>query len=551
MALGKPSHEPVDSSRDQLNEWLIATLTGQEATTVPYDRTIYLTSDELVDEPESLEKWLRHSRVDSANSGSSLVLDLADNSYDLLREPVLYAVSTFAVKWISGGSGRTAAIILPNLPAPNASIFWLPLKAGDSSRISVLALDGEAWREGRRDSADARIASTYSEKRSESLLDRDSRTTVEGRIVKELGHFPVAGSSGEFCARYFFDGSLAINEIARLLTNKLKELGFDEQPIVLLTHGAHSDWLHEAGLLAGAKLASKAPAYNVTEIERVADLVRPGQLAVPIFDVVNSGSTCSLIVRRLQESGVPLAATVLTVMMDRRCGLVELPSGVSLEDLLEVSSKKVEREKCVQCQLGLPFTPPLTADYKCRPYDMWQIFLSVDWPPEDFGPAGVRPYAEAPHMGQAFTEFGDWLAYKVFVLLRREQLHGEIVFVCPAEVHIDKLMACLSRRLLNRVAVVRIPRECIQDLQKCSTTGEEVGWKSQLKHVAAASRRAIIMIDEFNGSGTTARAMLDILKMYDIAPDLYVPILDRKPEMGHSFSVDVRSLYEIPSPRIQ
>lgn len=550
IELGKPLFSDVSDERTDLHQWLSRRLTGRPMRLVGHKRTIYLDSDQLVNHPELLAEWLRRSQVDEADNDVVLVLDLSTNSYDLMREPVIYELSLFAAAWAAGRDGAAVVVLMPKLPPARVSLFWRPLQAfTGSSAIHVYGNDGRSWSRAGYAAAETPTGREYARRLAAlGTAGTGDADSLAAQISRELGHFPVGNGERRYCARYFFDAELIVADIARLLVERVTRLGLAEQQIVLLTHGAHSDWLHKAALIAGSGLPSKPAAANITHRDDHHALAESGVTALPIFDVINGGSTCARVVGELHAQGVALTNEVIAVIEDQHRPDIALPGGIQVEKLLTVSCRKTPREECPQCRLGLPFTEPLSTDYKCRPYDMWEILLGVDWPPEDYGPAEVALFDSAPHMGDVFDAHGDWLSYKIFRLLEGKVAHSEIVVVCPEEVRIDRLVEKLSRRLQERVVIVRIPRAALAG-GAAPTTGTVPGWRVQLEHVAHAGRRSVVIIDEFNASDSTARSMIALLGKAGVEVDLYVPILNRVPPELSSLPFEVHALYDIPSPR--
>jgi orotate phosphoribosyltransferase-like protein len=57
-----------------------------------------------------------------------------------------------------------------------------------------------------------------------------------------------------------------------------------------------------------------------------------------------------------------------------------------------------------------------------------------------------------------------------------------------------------------------------------------------------------VIVDEFNASGRTARAMISVLKGFGLRPMAYIPVLNRLPAYAIE-GVPIHALYEVPSPR--
>jgi hypothetical protein len=551
VILEKPGPEMADGTRLNLHLWTINSLTATPVRLMPFERTIYLTARELANDDDAISRWLIQSGVDQADEVSSLVIDLSDSN-NKLPDPLAYDASAFANTWCSASQSRTALILMPSLPSRSASTFWKPFQNSSTARqIVVLSNDGKSWTAGDIPNLSS-VAAEYAQRRDDDLQREQSDTVDIPHIFKEYGHYLVVDEEKkEYCARYFFDAELAVTDIAQRLKLKLEQIIRPNEPVVLLTHGAQSAWLHRAGLLAGGLLSVDAPAIDITRLESVAPSTIDGRLVIPIFDVVNSGRTCAEVVNGLVAEKLDVSNRIVTVLIDRTHGRISLPKGVELDWLQVVDAEKIERIACVQCQvLHLPFTPPLKQGYQFRSFDFWHMVLSHQWVPEEYGPQSVDRFAEAPDLGAVFEECGDWIAHKISLLVQPDIEKGNLVFVWPHELEVDKLSRGLSARFDDSIVFVRIPRDALDAPDKIVVNDrEDSGWRMQLKYIANTPNCVVIIVDEFNGSNTTVHAIIEILHRFGLTPSMYIPFLNRVPDAESTLSLRVRPLYEIPSPR--
>ncbi len=537
---------PVEQPRHELHKWLVEQLTSEPTRILAFKNTLCIDAHDLIDDYQAVSRQLTDSDVSDADENSTLVIDLSSNPYDLLRDPIAYDVARFAVTWTAGATERTSVVLLPALPPRGSSLFWKGLTSEDAGgRITVLGNNGGCWPE----TCPEVFTTTYAERLSE--LQPPIGSAMRRGILREPGHFAVGDGANEYCARYFFDATLASSDISRLIYKGITSLGLEsDQPIAILTHGESSPWVHVAGLLAGSRLPSNPPVYDITNPDDTDRILNGGQLFVLVLDVINTGATCEEIVRGLISREAKVASTIFAAMMDHQCGHLDLPSGYEVESLIDIETEKSRRADCVQCELSLPFTKPLADDYECRPFDMWQALLTHQWKSEAYGPDNQPRFPDAPDMGSVFESHGDWIAFKVSVLLREWTSEHDVVFVCPEELEINKLLRHLSPRFDGRTVAVRVPRSALNSISHSEHIPDSHdGWRQQLHHVANARRRSVVMIDEFNGSNTTAYALMKLLKSCGVKPDLYIPILNRVPSAADGLDIPVRSLYEIPSPR--
>lgn len=280
-----------------------------------------------------------------------------------------------------------------------------------------------------------------------------------------------------------------------------------------------------------------------------------GRKLVLLFDVVRSGATIRSAlasVERWQNVTVGLAYAAV----GPRQSLRDLPGGVRLEVATKASLDRTPRAACPQCALGLPFTPFDRSGerHQLRAFDLWSMLLSVDWKEEEYGPEGSR-FESSPDFKQVFDEFGDFLAYRYQVALSEFE-HSEIVVVSPDEPGVNELLHRLGARLDDRLVSIAIPRERLEEVRhdgsKSSISAtlrahDDQAWVRQLRNVRER-RESVVIVDEFNGSGTTARAILDLLEGVRVPVRAFLPFVDRKPEVDLG-AVVTRPLYEIPRPR--
>jgi adenine/guanine phosphoribosyltransferase-like PRPP-binding protein len=286
-------------------------------------------------------------------------------------------------------------------------------------------------------------------------------------------------------------------------------------------------------------------------LEQALPDVAPPGVAVLILDVVNTGTTVRQVARRLHEARVPMATRAFAVMADDDAPDFGDGDPFTLENFIVVHTEKVAEDACPQCEIGLEHTNPLEERFvRLRSYDLWDMFLQAPWEPEPYGPTGLKLFDEAPGMGWIFQEYGDYLAYKIEVLLDSLPVRGELVFVSPDESRINQLMEKLAPRFHDRFVAVRVPREVFERQTDDSGSAQDrAGWRKQLEHLARAEAASAVIIDEFNASSGTATNLVKLLRAHGVEPVAYVPIVNRHEEAASIDGVNVYPLYQIPSPR--
>ena len=541
VTLAKPVAEPPLAPTHEFYIWLGKKLTNSACVLRPAARSVELDFLELATEPARL-RTLLNDAVTAADDGSMLVIDLAANPYDLLREPLLRELAEFICAWVEAGTQRDAALLLPSLPPKDeTSIFWPAFtERPGQGKIWLIGADGQLVRYPQKRVQITRLRQIGEECREKfrSLHDIDLRSL----IVRRLGHFEIAQHDGTRCARYFFDGTLSVEEISHLVRLQVGELFSNPSGIAFLTHGPRSDWLHESARIVAASFEESCH-VDLNDWNGMQALpVR--QHYVLLIDVVNSGQTLSRLVAQLTAHGTR-PDHALTVMLDE-----DSPDwdGINLGHILTVKSEKVRQTDCPQCKIGLPYTDPNDEDLQAlRAFDAWDMLLFPEWIPEPYAPNGARLIPMAPDMVKMFTEYGDWIAFKLEVLLKSLQIRNHVIFVCPDESCINSLIPFIARRFLDRPVAIRVPRTALEQ-GKAIAPSTQFGWQQQLLAVKARPKAKVVLLDEFNASNSTASDMITLAKSIGIEPAVYIPILNRVPGRWIN-GIRVRSLYELPAPR--
>jgi hypothetical protein len=549
ITLGRATSERVDTRLTELHEWIATTITSTNILVSPYDYTINLTFDELVDGADELADAMATAYLEPAPQDAVLVVDLMGNSGFLLNEPFLGKLGRYLRLWRDAGQDRVVVLLLPDLPSPEASLLWLGLQdLPEGHSIFIVARDGRLWADHSRSVAIDALHEGFL-LRLHALPRRED--ALRYKVLRELGHFEIEGSDGPQCARYFFDAELAIAELGGILTQRLIDLsGSDGLPTAILTHGERSTWLHEAAMLAADRIG--ALPVIITNTADAEIFAGTDVQCTIIFDVVNTGTTCRSVIGELIQRGVNLLPAAYAVMRDRSCPPLALPGAMRLEFFREVESEKVRRDECVQCQIGLPFTTPLDpASTPVRAFDMWDALLRFDWEPEPYSPGDVQRLLDSPPMGKIFSEFGDWIAYRALKIVDVLASDREVVIVSPDESEVNELMPWLSERFQGRLVSVKIPRKVLDDFDATGgQADDDITWRTQLLHISGLPRRLIVLLDEFNASGTTARAMVRVVRGFGVTPDIYLPVLNRTTSTEVD-GVPIVSIYQVSSPRPQ
>ncbi|MFE0251039.1 hypothetical protein [Streptomyces sp. NPDC059010] len=570
IAVGREIPESVPEERVSLYRWLGQRLTGTEVATPTTERTVYVRPEELYSPMSESRDYL--ARALPADEGPHLlIVDMGDNPYQLLGEPLLYDVARLTGEWFKAHPQRLLVITVPIMP-PESSTFWIELRSlesadGPSRLLLVLANDGRCEViHGQGPDPGRVFATEYKGLRARLAPER---SPLSAKIVRRLGHYGVSRRRpGDFCRRYFFHVENAVPEISRLAGSWLERVivpwaAAEDTKLFLLSRDDQMG-LHEA--IAGIAAARGCGFGRCDREGRIFDATGTRPLhadeidgtVVPFFSVVDRTRTYEGIVDTLRGQDIRLAPRAWAVLITDSSSQLTLAKS-SLPVYSEASRERSmkRREDCEQCAIGLPHTDPLRdRGHTLRSYDVWDIFLRSRWGSEKNTPPpfGHR-FHYAPDLESVFAEHGNWLATKIMSLFEMLGVPPGVVIVCPDEPPIKTLVARLSDLMGDRPMVITIPGEVLDhrtdpehdETQMVLDKAHGQLWQKQLSHLKGRGD-PVVLLDEFRASGTTARTMVDVLDHWGIEPRAYVPVIDFSEEQDLD-GLPVHSLYRIRAAR--
>jgi adenine/guanine phosphoribosyltransferase-like PRPP-binding protein len=375
-------------------------------------------------------------------------------------------------------------------------------------------------------------------------------------MVRKLGHYNFGTRPEPHCSRYYFDTRHAAREIAELAVRWLKEkvlaeLGESDERrnLTLLSFEKNRTPLNDAVLGASLAIGCDWTSLDPASVDDCAGISFPGPVVL-FFNVIHTGRTYRAVINALRQHRVRVLQHAFAVMLtDPDLNLDG--THPTLEILFTGNRGKVACKHCEQCRIGLDHTDPVR-DQKLtlRSYDAWSMLLECKWAIEKFGPGqdnGI--FACLPDMGDVFEKHGNWIALKILARVQTLEARSDIVFVCPDESHIERLITKVGVLMENQQVTVRIPRTVLDEVddRKYLTEQRNEEWHRQLRHLGDRKAR-VVLIDEFRMHGTTERAMLSLLQQFEVEPLAYIPILDFS---GHQDpeGLSVYPLYSIPATR--
>jgi len=565
IAVGRDIPEPISAERAELYGWLGERLAGPAASEPSAEETVYVTPEELSSPAPDPRSYLRRY-LPVGEGPQLLIVDLAENPYHLLGEPLLFNVARLTCGWHKDAADRSLVVLLPRLP-PDSSGFWLELRSQDgtapgTARLIVLANDGDC-EVVRGEVPDSGFATGYRDRQARS---EPEESPLSAKVVRRLGHYGVSGHGAARCRRYFFDVENAVPEIGRLADDWLTrviEPRVPDRRLFLVSRDWQKTGLHEvvAGLAAarGCRFGRLDPDGRILDATgaRQVDPADIDETVVPFFSVVDRTSTYDNVIRALRAQGVDLAPRAWAVMItSSQSGLTLAKSPVPLRGAMVCDRQSRPREECEQCAIGLPHTDPLRDGHTLRTYDAWDVFLASAWRFEGIAPPpSGRRFLYAPDLKEVFEEHGGWVAGKVMTLLDALGFPSGVVVICPDESPIRLVVDRLAALMEDRPTVIRIPSEVLgyhttlDDGERSRHLRETQKhlWRRQLRHLSSRGGKVVIL-DGARVSGSTARTMRTILQLHHVEPRAFIPIVDFSEESDLE-GLPVHPLYRIRAAR--
>ncbi|MFZ1989920.1 MAG: phosphoribosyltransferase [Alphaproteobacteria bacterium] len=379
------------------------------------------------------------------------------------------------------------------------------------------------------------------------------------KLVRQHGHFKRHREGlPDRCVQYFYDGQYCTNELTQLIVDYLSRSRGGSKERDILVHAPESRWLRGAAEAVGNKLGLPVRQVNLDEdgMGIGGDVSDAPLVLVPMCD---TGQTCRKLIQALTALNPKCAPSVLAVLstvgIDEEDSkrVVEV-SGATYEVgfLLKVDQPHVDSTACRQCRIGLPQS---NLDYmaanECEvpTFAMWSMILEVGLRAEaDVPPNQVRPsLGLVPHFPSLVAKNGPYLAAKLHSELNK--MKGKLprypIVVSPDEEGARAFADALTT--VFRYTIVRVPRPILSTWNGEVT--ETVGaseWFIQLSSLQGRNDRSeVIVLDEFNASGTTRVALKRLVNSFGLSVRCYVSLFDFNPELAAAMDARVYSLYSL------
>jgi hypothetical protein len=488
-------------------------------------------------------------------SVDALLVDLSSNRFDLLRDPIIIhlveAVEVICSKQIC----ERFIIILPELPGwYSASIQRLvsASRNNPSMRVFVIGMSGDHYELP----TPLKLQATFKGRLAQIIKEKmdEPASQFEHKIVRRLGHFRRGRHEGG-CRMFSYLSDNCDRELLELIKDwwakhelKCSAILYDTRNNPSLTIAVKA-FCEYQGLTF----------YRIQDVitnTSVAEAAKAAQPCLLIVDVIETGQTLLNHITALNKVGVTPHRNILAAIIkgSNRETVVADYYRISSFAIRELDTNSVP---CLQCQLRLPHSSDDEESFDTlRAFDMWFMANRTGWGEETDVPDNIGyGYEAVPRFDRILEEYGDWIAYKIERLYRRE-IHPENIFIIHPEETGAIAISDKLRLRFNNLSIVMIPRSAIRLAQSLNNSWEEAlnrldteEWMRQLESLSLASA---FITDIFNASGSTFQSILQLLRHYHISAFCYFPFVDRDcgPESAHKYApVKKLSLYQWYGPR--
>jgi adenine/guanine phosphoribosyltransferase-like PRPP-binding protein len=558
--LGQAVGEPVTEARIDMHRALAATVVDARLDVdAPAREAQYLSFETLSTAPARIGALLASAAQHP--SDAVVIIDLAAAPFELLGERFLYALAS-AIAAIADGSTRTVLLLLDRIPATETSLLWHGLAALNTDGEVIVAGGDRSIRVfGRDPGRPVGELKKQIRRQGDKLTGRLDRRFAR-KVLPRLGHYQTTDREGTpLCARFHYDCSLGEPELTKLLDRWVRRrvrTKADRAQITFLLCGVVSDWLENAVFIVaddyGANVHPLPSRPTAQDLQGVDD----ARTTILVFDVVSSGATLDAAVAAVAAAGVAAEPRAFAALAT---GKHVLTSGPVTVDPVDIVHRDVRPPAdCPQCRAEIPYTDPNEPDRFLRitSFDMWTMLSDVGWGRELYGPEGLVKYEYLPNFQDLFRDYGNWIAFRYSLLLEQLQQTSEVVVVCPAEPAVEELVAKLRLRFEDRLVAVAVSRELINQIadqrvavaavEREATKNATEDWQLQLLELRR-NQTQVVVIDEFAASGSTAQAMVSLLRAFKVQVAAYLPFLDFNTGLELGSGIAVAPLYELPSPR--
>ena len=533
--------------------------------------TIPVSHQEAVHETRTLRVRLG-AELEAVRGGASsttkpiidlVITDFSSCPFFVLRDPLLLTLGTAIADACRAQVCNKFAILLPKMPGRDGAFrrkleHFSEIVESLEYTVWLVAANNAVEEYSHTGSLSYPIDSGYIDAITMASGDRYAR--LERKCVRRLGHFasPHADLLGSTKCRHF---SYTLHDCAQELAHFIRQWWSQSECAAtgILYDLRSSELLRDAINAHATRLNIRAERIiDVLNNPDLADQFRNTGSVALVIDVIDSGKSLAAWTRALRTKGFTIDPNVLAGISKRGSDSTFGPENLSIHGLLSRPSEAIGKT-CIQCRLELPFTSEADEEFlRVRSYDMLYMVSKIGWEeePAQEVPTNIgKAYTIVPNFSQMLEQFGDWLAYKLYEGLKDIGLPDDWFVIHPEEADSsalsEKLYDCASEEL----SIIGIPRPIIRSAQSRDNDWSEIlameesaQWVRQLSSMGAASA---VVLDIFNGSDSTCRSLVALVKHFDLLPVAYVCVIDFNPNREIAVIDGVRkvALYEWYNPR--
>lgn len=487
------------------------------------------------------------------------LIDFTSNQFFVVGEPLLLALADAFALAFESNLCSYFILLVPQLPGPKSASLnrFAGLTTNPVSPTIVLVSNaGETQAFGQHAAKVPRSLSSYG-----GLIDArfgSPEARLARKCVRRLGHFKTSDPPGRQgpCRHHSYFVFDCDTELLALLSNWWR-LHAPNTKAVLYDLKHNPSFRNAIKTLADSQEIAAERVVDALANRQLGSLIASMGPCTLILDVVEQGEVLRHYIEQLAGSGIKVNHKVLAAVS--KAGSIDVAMGdYRVHSFLQRPRDPVVA-KCIQCELKLPLSAEAAEPQgPIRTYDMLHMANTCGWEPE---PAPEVPdniglaFANIPAFTPILQEYGDWLGYKLYDVLRSGLSPDDWFVVHPDEsdstVLAERLQACMDEPL----CVVRVPRDAIKAAQMAGNQWHQVlhrynteFWTQQLTSMVKSSA---LILDIFNASGSTAATLQALLRHYRIEPFAYMCLANFEPTMKSipGSGVPIHTLYDWYNPR--
>jgi hypothetical protein len=558
--IGTPDLKRVMNSRIKFHDAVASILFPKERKNIRLGLDIpsTITNYDYVHNPASIDKILEEALKHINDAINLCIIDFTDDMNLSIRDPLLIALFESIRNLCVVGACTYFAVLLPELPGDvSASYVFLDTFSrtmlGDCT-VVLIANSGKNHQFSLKKKRMPAILDSY----KKAVIDLYGLPTarLERKCIRRLGHFR---------SEYYWIGQHKCRRFSYFIRDCQDELLvlFEEwwarntsNTHSILFDLANNEPFRKSIKAFGEKMSIQT--FRIQDIFTKPELkkkIKKTESCVLVLDVVDEGETLSHYIGKLDEIGINVNKKVVAAI--NKTGSKQSKSGeYNIHGLLARQSEHIA-EPCIQCSLGLPYEKDSHESFiRIRTFDMLDMSRNSGWSPEFLVevPNGRQQYQMIPNFDKMLEEYGDWIGYKIRLLLQNHNCPESWFILHPDEAQSTVLVKKIQTVYDWSIPVVHVPRDLITEAQKNNDRWDKTlvsnPSNSITKELAALTNSSSLIVDIFWGSGSSCRSLLALLKHFRIGAFAYVSFVDFEPQKQDSVDgLPKYSLYQWYNPR--